>query len=285
MVGTPSLRHKEYMKKDTLPLVSVIVTTRNEEKNIATCLKSVTAQTYKNIEIIVVDNNSTDGTKQISISFTKLVFDKGPERSAQRNFGASKSHGEYLLFLDADMKLSKNVIKDCVSKIKISNVGGIIIPEESYGIGFWAKCKALERSFYIGNDMIEAARFYPRKIFLSCGGFDEELTGPEDWDLSQKIREDFRIDRIKSFIYHNEGSLSLFKTVKKKYYYSQKFARYIKNESNSRYVKKQFGIIQRYAIFLSQPRHLFRDPTLALGMLFMKTCEFIAGGLGYISNR
>jgi glycosyltransferase involved in cell wall biosynthesis len=269
------------MKKDTLPLVSVIVTTRNEEKNIATCLKSITAQTYKNIEIIVVDNNSTDGTKQISISFTKLVFDKGPERSAQRNFGASKSHGEYLLFLDADMKLSKNVIEDCVSKIKTSKVGGIIIPEESYGIGFWARCKALERSYYVGVNGIEAARFYSKLVFNKNNGFDRKMISGEDWDLSSRVQRDQKVDRVESFIYHNEGELSLISTIQKKYYYATKISVYLNKKRDTIESENPINIFIRYKLFFTDYKKIFRDPILFSGMIFMKTCEFIAGFFGF----
>ena len=113
------------------PLVSIVITTKNEEKNISNCLKSIRDQTYKNIEIIIVDNNSIDKTKEIvnkEIEKTNLtnlmnfitlkLYSHGPERSAQRNFGVNKARGEYILYLDADMILSKNVVKDCVNKFK-----------------------------------------------------------------------------------------------------------------------------------------------------------------------
>jgi len=57
-------------------LVSVIITTKNEEKNIENCLKSIKLQTYQNIEIIVVDNNSSDQTKELSQKYTDKVLDK-----------------------------------------------------------------------------------------------------------------------------------------------------------------------------------------------------------------
>lgn len=94
-------------------LVSVIITTRNEEKNIERCLKSIKAQSYplEEIEIIVVDNNSVDKTKDIAYKCTAKVYDFGPERSAQRNYGVGKSEGKYILYLDADMNLSEKVIE------------------------------------------------------------------------------------------------------------------------------------------------------------------------------
>jgi glycosyltransferase involved in cell wall biosynthesis len=268
--------------KDKQPKVSVIITTRNEERNIEVCLVSVKDQTYSNIEIIVVDNNSTDNTKSIASIYTKYIFNKGPERSSQRNFGAEKSKGVFVLFLDADMKLSKNVIKDCVISINKNKVGGIIIPEESYGIGFWAQCKKLERSFYIGNDYIEAARFFKKDVFENSGGYDVALTGPEDWDFSQLVKDSYGLARIKSYIYHNEGHLSLISTVSKKYYYSKKFFKYLKKRKNNDYSSKQFSIINRYMLFFSNPVKLFKNPLIGIGMLFMKFIEFVAGAFGYI---
>ncbi len=270
------------MKKRNQQLVSVIITTKNEEKNIVTCLRSLKAQTYKEIEIIVVDNKSADRTKDYSYKFTKNVFDKGPERSAQRNFGAKVAKGEYVLFLDADMKLSKKVIEECVGKLTNKECVGVIIPEESYGEGFWAECKKLERSFYIGNDFIEAARFFKRNLFLKSKGFDTTLTGPEDWDLSQRMKKLGELERIKSLIYHNEGKLSLRTTLKKKFYYSKKLSAYMKKSKNNKYSHQQLSIVHRYAIFFSHPIKLFKNPVLGLGMLFMKTSEFFVGFLGYI---
>ncbi|MEK7062958.1 MAG: glycosyltransferase, partial [Patescibacteria group bacterium] len=61
--------------------ISVVITTKNEEEVIGNLLKSVEDQSYKNFEIILVDNNSTDRTTQIARTFDARVFDKGPERS------------------------------------------------------------------------------------------------------------------------------------------------------------------------------------------------------------
>lgn len=83
--------------------VSVIITTKNEEKNIASCLESIKNQTYpqEKIEIIVVDNDSIDKTKEIALKYTDKVYNFGPERSAQRNFGVRQAKGKYILYLDS----------------------------------------------------------------------------------------------------------------------------------------------------------------------------------------
>ena len=75
--------------QSSLPTISIVVTTKNEENNIRNCLGSINSQTYPadKIELIVVDNYSTDKTKEYALRFTDLVFDMGPERNTQRNFG------------------------------------------------------------------------------------------------------------------------------------------------------------------------------------------------------
>lgn len=267
------------MKK---PLLSVIVPTRNSEATIGACLKSVKSQTYKNLEIIIVDNNSLDNTKKIARQFTELIFNKGPERSAQRNYGAANSKGNYLLFIDSDMILEEKVAEDCIKVSTDKNIGAVIIPEESFGKGFWAKCKALERSFYLRVDWIEAVRFIPKRVFNEFHGFDENLVSAEDWDLNQRIKKKYKISRIDSFIKHDEGSLSLIQLLRKKMYYGSQLRNYSSKKENSQDFKSQSSVIKRYRLFFADPKKLFTNPSVGLGMLFMKTCEFMSMALGYV---
>lgn len=264
-------------------LVTVVITTKNEELVIENLLKSIKKQSYSPIEIIIVDNSSIDKTREIAKKYTKYVFRKGPERSSQRNYGAKKAKGKYLLFLDADMELSRGVIKESVKKIQNSSVGGVIIPEESVGIGFWAKVKAFERSFYVGDDTTEAARFFDRSVFFKLSGFDENITGPEDWDFSMRVQKALGLARTESFIYHNEEKLSLWNLMKKKYYYGMNTRMYLsKNKISS--VSPQTIFFLRKA-FYRKPNMLIAHPVLTLGMVCMLFLETIAGGFGYYRRK
>ncbi len=150
------------------PLVSVIITTQNEDRVIKRLLQSVRIQSYKRIEIIVIDNGSFDKTKKMANEFTNKIYDRGPERSAQRNFGALKAKGEYLFFLDADMELTKEIVTECVNTIQSkAKIEALIIPEKSIANNFWEKVKAFERSFYNleGDSITDAARFFKRNTF------------------------------------------------------------------------------------------------------------------------
>lgn len=261
-------------------LVSVVVTTLNNEATLERCLISISNQSYKNFEIIVVDRHSTDKTKEIAKKYTSLVFDKEPERSAQRNFGVNKSRGEFILIIDSDMELTSDVISDCLSKTKSVEVGGVVIPEESVGTGFWSKCKSLERSYYQGVDWMEAARFYRKKLYDKVGGFDENLISGEDWDLSQRIRQVSKLARASSLIYHDEGRITLLRLVQKKFYYAKHFNEYLKKAHTGN--EAQTSILQRYGLFFSRPKDIFQHPIIWGSMIFMKTLEFMFGGLGLV---
>lgn len=271
---------KDLAESADMSLVSVIVPTKNSDKFLEACLKSIKNQAYKNIEIIVVDNNSSDKTIEIAKQYTDKVFTFGPERSAQRNFGAKQAKGKYLFFIDSDMELSPNVVSECVHKIT-ANYLASIVPEQSFGKGFWAECKALERSFYVGVSWIEAARFFQKDAFEKVGGYDENLVSGEDWDLSQRAGKIGGIARINSYIFHNEGELSLKKYLKKKFYYARHLAKYSKKGHNGA-KSKQFSPFLRFGLYLSHPIKLFKDPVVGLGMIFMKKCEFFVTFVGLL---
>lgn len=273
-------------------VVSVIITTKNEAEKLPACLKSIQQQTYKHIEIIVVDNNSSDDTKQVALSFHVRLFDKGPERSAQRNYGASVSRGAFLLFLDADMELTPRVVEECMEAVreKSTNKGikliAVVVPEKSFGKGFIARCKAMERSFYLGVGWIESARFFRREAFLEIGGYDESLTGPEDFELAQRVKlrfGDTSTGRITAFILHNEGFLTLSTTLKKKFYYGKKMKTYRLKTSAKGYFGKQASIMERYRLFFSKSSIIRQDPITFLGMIVLKTLEMMALFFGSLS--
>jgi len=286
------------------PLVSVVISTKNEEKNIENCLKSIVFQTYpkENIEIIVVDNSSTDKTKEISQKYTDKVFNKGPERSSQRNYGMlEKSSGKYLMFLDADMILSPDVIEGCIKKMESDeSLVGIYISEVVLGKSYFSKVRRFERSFYDGT-VVDGSRFIKKSVFEKIGGFDEYLYAAEDWDLDKRLKKigslkvlenkepvDLSNWEFKSFIlergvnpenfgsviYHNESEFDLKKYISKKKYYSKNFNKYLdKWDREDLDIKKQFGFFYRFiGVYIENEkwRKLIGNLHLALGMYFLR---------------
>ena len=265
------------------PLISAIITTKNEEKNIENCLQSIKSQTFKNIELIVVDNFSEDKTAELARKFAAKIYFKGNERSAQRNYGAKVACGKYLIYLDADMILSPTVIEECVVKCECEKVDALYVPERIVGDGFWIKVRDFERSFYTGT-VIDAVRFVRKDLFLQVGGFDETLVGPEDWDFDRKIRKIGRTSVAIVPLYHNEGRFSMKRYLKKKGYYTDGIQKYIKKWGpNDLETAKQVGL--RYllmGVFVEKGKwkKLMKHPVFALGMFFLR----FRVAIGYIRN-
>ena len=263
-------------------LVSVVVPTRNSARTLDACLKSIRSQRHSAVELVVVDNHSSDQTAEIARRYADVFDTHGPERSAQRNRGAHIAKGEYLLFIDADMTLDPDVIDDCVEVAHTCGAPGVIIPEISVGVGFLARCRALERTCYAGDDTVEAARFYARSAFETSGGFDEELTGPEDWDLSIRIAAGAHLPRTASHIYHDEGELRLGTVLAKKRYYAESSLIYW--HKHGRFAVGQANLLFRPA-FLRNWRRLLRHPVLTVGFLSLKGLEVAAAALGVLQSQ
>lgn len=298
-----------------LNLVSVIITTKNEEWCIKKCLESIKLQTWKNLEIILIDNFSKDKTLQIAKKFTNKIYLKGPERAAQRNYGIKKiAKGRYIIYIDADMILSPTLIHDCVNKINESNYSGLFINEEILGKSYWCNVRRFERSFYSGTS-IDATRFFYRKTFLKVKGFDEKLFkkgSVEDWDLDKKFKKLGKLTildkKSKSFkyswklkkyiedhgvkvkinepkIYHNESNFKLFQYLKKKNYYAKSFNKYInKWGTNDEDISKQFSFFYRFIqVFIEKKKWklFFLRPDLIIGLYTLR----ILIGFIYLKNK
>lgn len=259
--------------------VSAIVPTRNSARTLAACLASIARQTNRSVEVIVVDNSSSDATRRIARAHHCALLTTGPERSAQRNHGARYANGGYLLFIDSDMVLEPGVVKECVAAAR-AGATAVIIPETSFGEGFWAQCKRLERSCYIGDDNIEAARFYTRALFVELGGYDEQLSGPEDWDLHHRARAyGASIARTASVIHHDEGRVQLGKLLAKKFEYGKSLPVY--RRKHRRLAGRQLRLL-RPALIRNRAALLDEPLTLA-GIILMKSLEFSAGAAGALA--
>lgn len=269
-----------------MQLVSIIITTKNEATVLDKLLKSVFKQTFKNIEVLIVDNYSNDNTGTLVKKYNVNFFRYGPERSAQRNYGAKQAKGDFLFFLDADMELTPKVVDDCINQISKEHLDGVVIPEESIANNFWGKVKAFERSFYNekGDPITDAARFYSKKVFLKVRGYDESITGPEDWDLPDRVRKlGFKIGRSNEKILHYEQEISPILLFKKKFYYGLNAHRYLS--------KHKIGIFSPKTIYFLRPLFyknwfkLLTHPLLSLAMIYMLTVELLGGGSGYLIGR
>jgi len=214
------------------PLVTVIITTYNREIYLETAIKSVILQTYRNIEIIIVDDGSdTNYGQQICNKYPKIkyFYKLNGGVSSARNFGIRKAKGEYIAFLDDDdfwgkSKIEKqikifaiNPLIDCVhSSAAIVDQNGELTGEL---IGA-AQNKVDKRSGYVfwnalGVWIVKSPTpLIRRKVFQQDLLFDESILAGEDFDFYQRMfyrHKVYYIDEPLAFYrqYPNEKRLSL----------------------------------------------------------------------------
>jgi glycosyltransferase involved in cell wall biosynthesis len=248
--------------------VTFVVPTRNAGRTIVPCLRSLRGQRHDDVEIVVVDNHSTDGTADLARPWVDRLVIAGPERSAQRNLGARTGRGEVVVFVDADMVLEPGVAAEAHELVGGGAADALVVPELAFGASFFARCRMLEKRLYLGDDSVEAARIMSRHAFESVGGWDETLTAGEDWDLTDRLRAGgFHIGRTTARIWHDEGVVHLREQFRKKRYYGRWVADY----------QRRPGAATRRPLartsLVSQPRELLASPVHSSGLLLLKAVE------------
>jgi len=188
-----------------LPKISIIIPARNEEKSLPGLLNSLKKQTYKNFEIIVVNDNSSDNTGLVAQKYgARLInLENLPKDWLGKNWacwnGAIKADTGYFLFLDSDTILSKNAVKIIVLK-HIKNSGAISIqpyhymkkPYEQFSALFNAVLIGAMNSFSIFSRIIRPIGFFGPCIFCSSGDYFKS-GGHEK--AKNKVLEDLEIGR------------------------------------------------------------------------------------------
>lgn len=259
------------------PLVTVVVPTRNNARTIEACLRSVAAQTYPAVELIVVDNHSDDGTAAVAEQLADRVLVEGPERSAQRNAGVRAAAGEWILWLDSDMVLPPGAVAEAMRTAQREGATGVALPERTIGDGFWTACRALERECYLDEPWLHNPRLVPRDYLLGDGGFHLEMSGPEDADLRMRmLREGRTIALAPVIVDHDEGRLTLPDVLRKRYYYGRSIPAFASQHEGA--VGAQGRTVLRS--YLRHRGDLARDPAHAAGMVLMRGLEAVGYAVG-----
>lgn len=186
------------------PLISVIIPTYNEEKDIEECLDSLRKQTYDKIEIIVVDDGSTDKTRGIVRKYKKVKIIEGEHKGPgfSRNLGAKNAKGEIIVLVDADMTFPEDYVEKLTRPIR---EGKSIGTEEKKQYAknldnIWSKCWGTYSKENLPNRG-QIFRAILKKRFLDLGGFDSKYGYADDMTLYFKygLQSDIVED---AFCYH-----------------------------------------------------------------------------------
>jgi glycosyltransferase involved in cell wall biosynthesis len=203
---------RQYGKyEENMPKVSVIIPTHNRSQLLPRAINSVLNQTYKDFELIIVDDASTDNTAEIvsrfndpSIKYYKNEINRG--LPASRNIGIKNSTANFLGFLDDDdawepTKLEKQLValQDSDSKVgliychyrRINANDGSVIDEVA------PLFRGKVGEYIIANCFIASGSPIVRKeCFGKVGLFDEGLQGCEDWDMWIRISKYYEFDLV-----------------------------------------------------------------------------------------
>jgi len=264
-------------------MVSVIIPTLNSSAFLDVCLSSLQRQSYKNLEIIIIDQGSWDHTLMIARKYAdKIIECERPKYyaspSQNRNYGSMLSKGSYLLHADSDMELDPLVVEKCVTLCK-SGFDAVVIPEFDVGSGFWADCKKIQRLSILGDSHIEAARFFKREAFFAVNGYAEPAVAAEDWWIHRKLlKAGFKIGRINSPIFHHTGRMSLPKQILKKYYYGRNMRKFLLTYPDFLY-KAILPMKKDHFSTLEASPHCARH---VIGIIFLRACELIGGFIGVL---
>ncbi len=166
------------------PKISIIIPAWNAEKTIKKCLDSIFDQTYKDYEIIVVNDGSTDHTKNILKIFLnkiKIVNQENKGAPAARNRGLREAKGEYLLFCDADVVMRP----DCLEKMMYYLFNNT---EASYAYSSFKFSGKRFRLWPFDAEKLKQVNYIHstsliRREHFPVSGWDESLTKFQDWDL------------------------------------------------------------------------------------------------------
>lgn len=275
-------------------LVSIVIPTFNCASNLKTCLESIKKQTYKPLEIIIVDSFSTDQTPVIGKQYGKVYsFGRDPKQihifgaPFQRNYGGSKAKGDYIYWVDSDMRMTPGLIEDCIEALETQKADAVIVPEISYGESFWAECRALEKACYNKSprSYTDTARFIRKSVWDKLGGLDPTLGGADDYDFQARLDAGgYKTVKIKKHVMHYEGNMSLKKQLTKKFVYGKTALGYFKKYKNKKtYLNNQYSLIR--PDFIQNFDLLAKDPIHAAGMISLKFMEYSAGFAGLIYGQ
>jgi len=182
-----------------MPEVSVIIPLFNGERYIAETLRTVFDQTFKDFEVIAVDDGSTDSTRDVVAAFShkhpvRYVWQPNQERARARNMGVDRAEGEYIAFLDQDdcwlpAKLERQIaaFESAPPQVGVVYARACYIDQSGNRLPFryYKKLHSgrITRKLILGNFVRPSSVVVRRECFERLGGFAEDTVPADDWDL------------------------------------------------------------------------------------------------------
>ncbi len=189
-----------------IPLVSVIIPTYNRAHLVKDAINSALQQTYKNVEVIVIDDGSTDNTKEILAKYGNKInylYKENGGCSSARNLGVSKARGEYIAFLDSDDLWYPEKIEKQTAVIKMTNYNIVMsdiefVDKDNNHLSFSNLREVIKKD----GDIMKYLLYRPyitcsymlikKTVFSKVGIFDETFKTAEDLDMLLRICSEYK---------------------------------------------------------------------------------------------
>jgi GT2 family glycosyltransferase len=257
------------------PFVSVVVATYNRKDLLAGCIDALINQSYPKdkYEVIIVDDGSTDGTKELlekySIDQSKLktFWQKNRGVAAARNLGIKNAKGEIVCFTDDDCVTDKDRIRNLVDAYNDDKIGGVggrilgynpnsLLEKYAENVGNFNQEKLIENE----NFIVAANSSYRKDILDSIKGFDDEFQFSDDMDISIRVKlKGFSLKYAPEAIVYHRHRTTLKGLFKQWYGYGRGYSLRHKKYT------KDFNALPLLAFYLR--RILFKIFTLPLKLL------------------
>jgi len=172
-----------------IALISVIIPTYEHAGTIMDCLDSVLAQTYPNVEIIVVNDGSTDNTEEVLRPYLDritLVTQENQGSNPARNRGWKEAKGDYLIFCDADVQMKPKMLQTLYEALEQH-------PKSSYAYSAFKFGWKVFKGIPFSENRMRARNFVHTTALVRAGdfpGFDNAIKRLQDWDVWLTMLED-----------------------------------------------------------------------------------------------
>lgn len=193
-------------------LVSVIIPTYNSPEFLKAAISSVLAQTYTELEVVVVDDGSTDNTAEVVRQFesrVRYVYQSNAGTASARNTGIRSARGEVISFLDHDDlwlpgKLERQLpslrLNESITESIDESVGMVFCGRQFFNTytnkvtsSHPAEAELRVHDFLGHATIALQSAIVPRPIFNVVGLFDEQLLGTDDWEMCIRIAQKYRV--------------------------------------------------------------------------------------------
>jgi len=282
--------------------VSVVIPNYNYAKTLDACLRSVYAQTYQPYEVIVVDDGSTDGSREVARRFPCTLVESPVNRgvSAARNAGAAVAGGDVLFFLDSDEALAPDAIANAVAVLEADPgcgcVHGLIAPEPLVDDGPVEWYRTLHAYWWRrrGAGEVRTAFFAQaavrRVVFEKVGPFDESLRDSEDLEYSDRLAPATRIVLSERVVAYHDEVDRLGPLLSEQFRRSQLLARTVFQSSRKGRVSltanRPLGILAVAAAGATSPLAAVRPAFAAVPALLLLVFAVADPGLlGFVARR